>query len=113
MSIRSLYYALSPELSLLVRKIYYWPHDCYRNPFGEKGTMEAGKGDIYIGSGDFIEQGKKQAQQRREYIDLRSDDVVLDIGSGIGRTAVPLTEIITTGQYESYDVVKNGLDWVQ
>lgn len=113
MSIRSLYYALSPELRLSVRKIYYWPHDLYRKLFGEKGTMEPGKGDIYVGSGDFIEQGKKQAQQLKEHIDLRSDDVVLDIGSGIGRTAVPLTEIITTGQYEGFDVVKKGVDWCQ
>ncbi len=113
MSLRSLYYSLSPNLRLLVREVYYLPQDFCRKIFGQKRAMEPKKGDIYIGAGDFIEQGQKQVQQLLEFIDLKSGDVVLDIGSGIGRTAVPLTEIITTGQYEGFDVVKKGVEWCE
>lgn len=111
MSLRNIYYSLSPELRLTVRKLYYLPHDLLQQLSGKRGELQPGKGDIYIGSGDFLSQGKKQVQALKDHIDLKESDVVLDIGCGIGRTALPLTKILTTGSYEGFDVVKKGVDW--
>ena len=111
MSLRNIYYSLSPELRLAVRKLYYLPHDLLQQLSGKRSELQPGKGDIYIGSGDFLSQGKKQVQTLTDHIDLKESDVVLDIGCGIGRTALPLTKILTTGRYEGFDVVKKGVDW--
>jgi SAM-dependent methyltransferase len=43
---------------------------------------------------------------------LRPDDRVLDIGSGVGRVAVPLTAHLTSrGVYTGVDMWREGVDW--
>jgi len=70
------------------------------------------KGDIYTGSGDFIKQGKHHLHLLKKFANLQRNDQVLDVGSGIGRTAVALTKYInSSGSYEGFDVVKKGVDW--
>lgn len=108
---RELFYRLSPELRFVIRKVYFFPEDLYHQISGKRKALEPKKGDIYIGSGDFIKQGQSQVALLKELIDLQENDTVLDIGSGIGRTAVPLTEFIINGKYEGFDVVKKGVDW--
>ncbi len=38
---------------------------------------------------------------------------VLDVGSGIGRMARPLTRYLASGSYEGIDIVPQGIDWCQ
>ena len=72
------------------------------------------KGMIYTGSGDFIKMGKIQLSYLQKYCGLKPDGAVLDIGSGIGRSAIPLTGYLNKhGKYEGFDVVKRGVDWCQ
>ena len=48
----------------------------------------------------------------KEYTKLQPNHDVLDIGSGIGRTAIALTEFLNqNGSYEGFDVVERGVDW--
>jgi SAM-dependent methyltransferase len=43
---------------------------------------------------------------------LRPDDRVLDIGSGVGRVAIPLTAYLTSsGVYTGVDMWRDGVDW--
>ena len=42
---------------------------------------------------------------------LRPTDHILDIGSGCGRTAVPLTQYLDSGSYEGFDVVAPMVAW--
>jgi SAM-dependent methyltransferase len=45
---------------------------------------------------------------------LRPSDRVLDIGSGVGRVAIPLTHYLDrTGSYDGFDVVRRGVVWCQ
>ena len=47
-----------------------------------------------------------------EYCNLKPKSAILDIGSGIGRSAIPLTKHLNAeGKYEGFDVVKRGVDW--
>ena len=39
------------------------------------------------------------------------DHKVLEIGCGIGRMAVPLTQYLSTGTYDGIDVVADGINW--
>ena len=51
----------------------------------------------------------------KQFIDLgglKPEHRVLDIGSGIGRVAIPLTEYLNEkGSYEGFDVVELGVNW--
>lgn len=50
----------------------------------------------------------------REQINITPDDSILDIGCGVGRTAIALTTYINqNGKYEGFDVVKRGIDWCE
>ncbi|CAC9976851.1 MULTISPECIES: class I SAM-dependent methyltransferase [Flavobacterium] len=114
MNLRSLYYAISPKSRFLVRKIYYFPADFWNSLNKKKNKYEPKKGDIFIGSGDFLSQGKHHLELLKEYSSLHPDHSVLDVGCGIGRAAVPLTQYLSTkGKYEGFDVVKKGIDWCQ
>ncbi|WP_291140979.1 class I SAM-dependent methyltransferase [Flavobacterium sp. UBA7680] len=112
MNLRSLYYAISPKSRFLVRKIYYFPADFWNSLNRKKNKYEPKKGDIFIGSGDFLSQGKHHLELLKEYTSLQPDNSLLDVGCGIGRAAVPLTQYLSTkGKYEGFDVVKKGIDW--
>ncbi|MBO0348931.1 class I SAM-dependent methyltransferase [Phormidium pseudopriestleyi FRX01] len=45
---------------------------------------------------------------------LQPDEVVLDVGCGVGRMAVPLTQYLSDrGSYEGFDIVESGITWCQ
>ncbi len=110
---RNLYYSLSPDNRLLVRKLVYFPVD-FVDSFGTKKNAIPKKGDIFIGSGDFVKQGKHQLELLKQYAGIQPDGKFLDVGSGIGRTAVPLKDFATsTAVYDGFDIVEKGVVWCQ
>ena len=112
MNLRSVYYSLSPKSRFLVRKLYYYPTDIFDGILGRKNKYVPNKGDIFIGSGDFIEQGKHHLELLKKYAGLDENHFVLDIGCGIGRAAVSLTKYLSEkGRYEGFDVVEKGIAW--
>lgn len=112
MSKRNFFYKLPPEYRYIARKIYYFPIDFYEKITGKRGKGVPSRGEIFIGSGDFEKQGQHQVELLKKYASLKPDDKVLDVGSGIGRTALALTNYLNTnGKYEGFDVVKKGVDW--
>lgn len=112
MNLRSVYYFLSPKSRLLVRKLYYYPIDVFDKLSGQRGKYVPDKGDIFIRSGNFIAQGKHHLELLKEYAGINENDSVLDVGCGIGRAAVSLTQYLSEeGKYEGFDVVKKGIVW--
>jgi SAM-dependent methyltransferase len=68
----------------------------------------------FIGDGDFKGVGLKFCDLFTQYGGLKPDDRVLDVGSGIGRMAVPLTSYLSAkGVYHGFDIVKMGVVWCQ
>jgi len=95
-----------------MRKVYYLPSDYWDTLSGQRKKYIPAKGDIYTGSGDFVAQGIHQVNLLKHYLDLQPSDYILDVGSGIGRTAIPLAQFINEqGHYEGFDVVEKGVDW--
>ena len=58
---------------------------------------------------DIISQG--HIDNLRRWIGLAPGQTVLEIGCGIGRDAIPLTEILTDGRYVGVDIIKRSIDW--
>jgi len=113
---RSLWYLLSSKQRHIVRRLYYFPVDFLDNIKGNRHKYVPPRGSIYTGSPSdskkFIEQSHHQLNLLKDKIHLKPDDSILDIGSGIGRTAISLTEYLNSnGNYEGFDVVKSGIDW--
>jgi ubiquinone/menaquinone biosynthesis C-methylase UbiE len=108
---RNLYYSLSPKNRFLVRKIVYFPSD-FVNSFSSSKHKIPKKGDIFIGSGDYVSQGNHQVELLKQYANLQPEFTVLDVGSGIGRTAYALQFYLNQqAKYDGFDVVEKGVKW--
>lgn len=67
----------------------------------------------FVGDGDFRAIGAEFLGHFLRYGRLRPEDRVLDLGCGIGRMAVPLTQYLDPerGAYDGVDVVQSGINW--
>lgn len=106
--VRKIYYTLPVFMRYSVRRIIYFPQDL----FVKRNSLVPPKGLIFTGSGNYIEIGEHFFSYFKKYCDFDEDSSVLDIGSGIGRMAIPFTKYLSTkGRYEGFDIVKIGVDW--
>jgi SAM-dependent methyltransferase len=68
----------------------------------------------FVGGGDFLAIGEGIVQTAINHAGLQSSDDVLDIGCGIGRVAIPLTQYLEPkARYEGFDIVSSGIEWCQ
>ncbi|MES2617090.1 MAG: class I SAM-dependent methyltransferase [Bacteroidota bacterium] len=112
MNRRKLFYSLSPKLRFIVRRLYHLPSDTINTLLGKRHPLEPPKGMIYTGYGDFIAHGQKHLNYLKDLAGLQPQHRVLDVGSGIGRSAIALTTYLNSqGSYEGFDVVKLGVNW--
>ncbi len=112
--LRKFYYYLPPGLRFLSRRLYYAPIDIWEDLTGKRAPGIPPRGMIFTGSGDFIAQGHKLVNFFIEYGRLQPSNHVLDVGSGIGRIALPLTTYLDeSARYEGFDAVKYGVRWCQ
>jgi SAM-dependent methyltransferase len=77
---------------------------------GNRGMVPPEK-MVFTGKGDFLKIGEDFKGHLVDLAGLRPDSRVLDVGSGIGRMAIPLTGYLTTGEYAGIDIVEKGIDW--
>lgn len=114
--LRDLWYGLSTRQRFLVRRLYYFPVDLYDKLRGATNKYVPPRGSIYTGSPagaeDYLKQGNSQLELLKDEIDLSPADSILDIGSGVGRTAIAISNFLNeNGSYDGFDVVKEGVDW--
>jgi ubiquinone/menaquinone biosynthesis C-methylase UbiE len=68
----------------------------------------------FVGKGDFEKIGNEFREHFIRIGKLQPGDQVLDVGCGIGRMAIPLTDYLSpAGEYHGFDIVKKGIDWCQ
>jgi SAM-dependent methyltransferase len=111
---RKIFYSLPPAWRFAARRLYYLPLDTWEAVTGQRDGLTPPRGMIYTGSGDFRRSGEQSVELFKQLCGLQPHHSVLDIGSGIGRIAIPLTRFLNEkGRYEGFDVVKKGVDWCQ
>ena len=109
---RKLFYLLPPGLRFSARRLFYLPADTLDGLLGKRDGLTPPKGLIYTGGGDFRKMGEMQLGYFIAYCGLRPNGSVLDIGSGMGRSAVALTQFLSKeGSYRGFDVVERGVAW--
>jgi SAM-dependent methyltransferase len=64
-----------------------------------------------VGDGDFAATGAEFCDHFIRLGGLAPYHAVLDVGCGIGRMARPLTQYLTSGTYEGFDIVPGGIRW--
>lgn len=108
---RKLFYRLPINQRYLVRRVIFFPVDLWEGITGMRPELVPPKGMIFTGSGNFVAQGDTFLEYFKTYAGLEPTHHVLDIGSGIGRMARPLTQFLSSGAYEGFDVVETGVTW--
>jgi SAM-dependent methyltransferase len=73
------------------------------------------KDEVFVGDGDYLAIGAEFLGHFVRLGGLKPTESVLDIGSGIGRMAVPLTQYLVPGKtrYLGIDPVADGIKWCQ
>lgn len=88
----------------------YW-YTLQFDDFKLNQLIPQGKERNMPGGGDFLSIGKHFASLLVEYCGLNDSSCVLDVGCSVGRNAIPLTQIITKGEYFGFDVNKDSIEY--
>jgi SAM-dependent methyltransferase len=102
----------SAYYSRTVRALAYAPLDAFESVTGRRDAMTPPRRLQYVGRGeDFDSTGAFWRHRLVDEHGLRPDGAVLDIGCGVGRTAVALCPHLTEGFYEGFDIVPQFIRW--
>lgn len=91
------------------RRLRYGPSDLLRRHHGPLPMPP--RHLSFVGAGDFERTGQEFRGYFTELGGLRPEDRVLDIGCGIGRMALPLTDYLEGGSYAGFDVGREMVRW--
>jgi len=109
----ALYSAIKPTLKV-IQKVYFSALDGIENTLNLRDPLVPPRTQIFIGGGDFKQTGIEFKDLFIKIGDLKPNESILDIGSGIGRIAAPLTSYLSKeGSYEGFDIVEHGIEWSQ
>jgi len=102
---------LIPEFLKPTLKKFYWS---YVDRLKARRSMIPPESMNFVGGGDFTKIGEEFNNYFIELANLQPNDRVLDVGCGIGRMAIPLTNYLSKeGEYWGFDIVKKGIEWCQ
>jgi SAM-dependent methyltransferase len=96
-------------LKAAARRIRWWPSDLLRRR--REGPLSPPRRLAFVGGGDYEETGRQFLGYFRDLAGLRPDARVLDVGCGLGRMAMPLTDYLDGGSYAGFDVGREMVRW--
>lgn len=93
------------------RRLLWGPSDFIRRR--RQGPLTPPRRLAFVGGGDFEQTGQQFLGYFRDLGELEPGDRVLDVGSGLGRMALPLTSYLEGGSYAGFDVGREMIRWCQ
>lgn len=106
-------YLIPVPFKKILKYLFYVFQDCSDFIRGKKLKGYPPKRLNFVGSDAFKKVGDEFMNYFIKLGGLKPTDTVLDIGSGIGRIAIPLTIYLTTGEYHGFDINRRGIEWCQ
>jgi SAM-dependent methyltransferase len=106
--------AMPRQLRWALRRAYFAPLDLVERFRGDHDAMVPPYAERFTGytGYDYMKSGQALVQVLASYAGLRAGSNMLDIGSGTGRLAGPLTRLITPpGGYDGLEIVERGVRW--
>jgi SAM-dependent methyltransferase len=105
--------AIPRPIRWMLRRLYFLPLDVVDRLLGRVEEMVPPKSEIFAGSVDgFKRSGQTLVQRLIDFAGLEPASRILDVGCGMGRLAVPLTEYLhESGSYDGLDIVESGIRW--
>lgn len=95
-----------------IRNIYLRILDCNDVLSGKANDLIPPRSLHYVGGGDFKEIGKSFFEHFIKICQLKPDSMILDIGCGTGRMAVPLLDYLNeSGSYCGFDISQKAITW--
>jgi ubiquinone/menaquinone biosynthesis C-methylase UbiE len=99
-------------LKMQLQKFRFLPHEAWDWMCGRHNPLLPPRWLRFVGGGDFMAVGERFAEHFRRLANLRPDEHVLDVGCGVGRIALALTNYLQPpGSYDGFDIVPAGIDW--
>jgi SAM-dependent methyltransferase len=105
--------AIPRPLRWTLRWVYFLPLELADRMLGQREEMTPPLTQVFTGSAEgFRRSGETLVQRLVDLADLAPESKLLDIGSGMGRLAVPLTRFLdSNGLYVGLDIVPSGIKW--
>ncbi len=94
-----------------LKALYYLPQDITDALLGRRNALTPPRRLMPVGDGDFKKTGDGFFKYFVELGGLKPNHRVLEVGCGIGRIAVPLTNLLTVGNYEGFDIIPRSIEW--
>ena len=104
---------LPSSLKRRLQKYYYIFTDVIEFAGRKKRTSVPPKRLNFVGAGDFESIGKEFFSLFKKLGNLQPNHKVLDVGCGVGRMAIPLTNYLESGAYHGFDIVPSGIRWCE
>ncbi|MBD3242396.1 MAG: methyltransferase domain-containing protein, partial [Chitinivibrionales bacterium] len=96
----------------LGRFIFHLPGEIVGRLTGKRSGLTPPMWKVYTGRGDFEGVGREFLTHFRDLGGLEPDHRVLDVGSGMGRMAIPLAGYLSSkGSYAGIEIVREGVKW--
>ena len=104
---------IPPSLKRVVKIVMYSCIDVYRTVTGTKKPMTPpAMASLLIGGGDFHNVGRAIRRQLINTVGLHKHSTILEIGSGYGRVAVALADMVCPpGRYDGVEIVEKAVNW--
>ena len=101
------------ERSRITRNLLYDSLDLRDRMIGRVDALTPPRKLVH-GIGAGLEIGRTFLEYFKQLGQLQPHESVLDVGCGVGRMAIPLTNYLNTdGKYEGFDIIRENIAWCQ